>query len=209
MRDRDTSQLIYPDVDLCEAETVCVRGPGGGGCGTGTQCRKWIVNAEQKEKVTLQLVNVNAHVEVTVSTSRGTKTYQSMERNAQGHTYHISIADPGELNIMTDVKDQPLVYKYRLPMEQYWFKDFQIIVDEDRSLVMYPTTDKAQSNTSEGFLLGPDNKGGQLCWRVKGEPGMFFMITLDLRQQDRRRMVSWIAVDPVETDVETILSELK
>merc|ERR1712187_158516 len=148
-RNRDKDQLIYPDVDMCEDETIFVRGPDGGSGGIGAQCRKWKVVADRREVVGLRLQNVSGNVVVTVimPKSNPAKCYRSREKIA-GHTYHLSMGSDNKLLPMVLDEDRPFVYKYCLSMAEHardeaiLYRDFQIIVDEDLIQVMYPATHK-------------------------------------------------------------------
>jgi len=207
IRDRDTEQQIYPEVDQCQAESVRIMGPDGGGCGArvvsgsdeslargglAAAMRKWRVCAGKREAVTLRLESADGRIMLTVAAARGTKTFRSC-REQPGHTYQIFLTCTEALEPMLPDEGSPGVYRCRLRLLRQSFEPFQIVVDEDRSRVMYPSADGAQPGTPGGILLGPDGGGAGLRWLVKGGYGAVFNITLDTNEHDRRKMVSWTA----------------
>jgi len=198
LRDRDPQQQIYPEVDHCEAESVRVMGPDGGGPGTldaeqNSQnslaaVRKWTLRGEKKEVVTLRLLVRNAHIALTVVREHGDTHFESWEK--EGHAYYLSWQRDKTLKQMLPDEENANVYRCVVEMEvpeEY----FQIIVDEDRSQMMYPCTDEAAPYTADGMLMGPDDQGAGMRWSIVGEPGTCAVIVLDMNEQDRRKMVSW------------------
>jgi hypothetical protein len=196
VRDADPEQRIYPATQLLPESTGAtssaapVRGPEQWGKG-----KNFRILAAENDVVTVQLRIQDAHVTVTAKTPLRTTSWTSTEGWGR-QTYYLagSFADGGEL-VPMERGDTPGTFTYRLvmtDMEEY----FQILADADDSRVMLPQQENAGSG--EGFLDGPRAlmPGEEpRYWAVRGWPGATFSIVLNMKEQDRRRMVTWTPLD--------------
>jgi len=184
VRDRDLTQVIYPAVTKPDNESIPVRGPDDMGDG-----KNWLVHGHYKEIVTARIFVVNGDITVQVlpSSKEGTKVWTSVvDKDVR---YYISnLFNAWQCHPMMPDEQTSGVYTYKLMLEA-WMDEFQIVVDADRKHRLHPTD--PQARCGESITAGPDNQGDELNWQIEGSIGDLVVITLDLNQRDKRKIVSW------------------
>jgi len=185
LRDGDPGQAIYPAA-VVVTKSVPVRGPDDQG-----EDKHWRVLGEEGERVTVRLNIQRGSFAVTIDAafSSRTRTYSS----PVSHTYHIvGSFDRYEPRQMQPVAGAEDIYTYRFMMGRFGIEDLCILVDGDKSQVMYPAVPEADSG--QAMLRGPDKDSLGRSWAVRGRRGDVYEVVLDLNQEDRRLAVQWIRV---------------
>jgi len=207
--DGNESNMIYPSEKIHNAAftNVPIRGPDELG-----KDKTFSMSCSPGEimKIKLQVVDALINMEVS-SPSTGTKRWQSRD-GPERHDYFIqgSFSDWRPVQMVADPQ-RCGVYRFQAATNVNAKEYFNILVDEDKSLVIYPEA----AGTAPGLSIvrgpdntvvrGPDNnpenpleKLWELdCWM----PGVPFEIALDLEAVDKRRKVTvtWLAA-PIDFD---------
>jgi len=183
LRDNDNLQSLHAPFRLCNTLGVPAKGPDDMGEG-----KNWAVAGKPGEDVCLELCIKDGPFTVTIrSPSQMTMQWKSAERR---HDYYVA----GSFNnwtptCMTPDRVTDGVYRYQALWSDFEAQDFQIVVDNDPSQVMFPAS--AGASSAGGLLLGPSDGGDGKHWQIVGWPGRVCEIELDLTQEDRRKMVQW------------------
>jgi len=203
VRDHDFKQVIYPARPQAVKRTIPVRGPDELGKG-----KHWLVRAPRGDVVDLQLRIVDAKVSVAaISVTKGTKVWESNEGWAR-HEYFVigsftgwqcapmgmDPRRPGTFRCYGAVGDEVD------PELGCFTAEFRVVVDEDIAHSYHPEVGHAGSG--ECIVRGPPSDGEGRNWlaRTVYPPSRPFEITLDLTAEDRRRIVTWRWVQPMEHD---------
>mmetsp|Transcript_143319 Transcript_143319/g.458023 ORF Transcript_143319/g.458023 Transcript_143319/m.458023 type:complete len:1259 (+) Transcript_143319:260-4036(+) len=202
VRDRDPGQLIYPSPSLDDAFRMS-------GPDTHGKNRYWTVAGREAERVSVQFCIKDAQMMLTMRS--GSIGYQTWESARGWSRRSFFLVGPFNSWSLTDElehrKDAPGTFALRVKLEQ-WSLEFQIVQDGDARRKMYPQARRAASGT--GFLERTEESqaGGGIppeedrYWLIQGMPGSVFEVVLDLKELDRRQMVTWTQVDfePCSTD---------
>jgi len=181
-RDGDPEQVFYPAYPRAQRSTVPVRGPDHLSAG-----KSWVILGEQGETVVVRIKVENGHVEITASSpTLGGRKWQSVDGRDR-KCFFVQGTWLEKFSPM--VEDTPNIYKLQVVMGDEGFEEFQVLMDEDPGRAYYP---EAEGNASgQVFVCGPDDESRGRNFRIEGVPGMEFEIVLDLRIQDRRKIVTW------------------
>nr|AQS99242.1 type I polyketide synthase [Gambierdiscus excentricus] len=183
VRDRDSSQTIYPAKPRTEIVGVPVRGPDALGGG-----KNWLVRGTRRETITVQLQVVNGQITVTTS-GLSEETAWTNKTDESYHTYCLT----GGFNNWSSTKMTPDEKRHGVFTSRLLLEDnielFQVIRDEDPQQTLHPSN--ADALCGQDLVQGPDDKGSGLNWMILGEPGSAVEITVDPYQQDKRLLVSW------------------
>merc|ERR1711862_754931 len=96
----------------------------------------------------------------------------------------------------------PGIFKFQGAVGDDFYDDFaaycehfQITVDGDEQLAMYPEV--TLTGSGEAIVAGPDRESDDRSWMIKSlRPYMTFEINFDLTAEDRRKIVTWKWVKP-------------
>jgi len=167
---------------------VPIRGPDDAASG-----KYFLVRAKKHEDVTVQLTVMDGKISVTSTTDSGSSTTWESVSEQVSRTYHV-------MGTMNGFKATPMdqdsrdTYRCRIPLSDYEPQDFQIIVDEDKSLAFYP--DQNSDASGDALTMGPDGSGEGKYWTILGgEPGATVDIVLNLATEDSRKRVTWSFVN--------------
>lgn len=182
VRDRDMNQVYHPAHEKTMKPGCPIKGPDDKGKG-----KYWMVKGPQHEKVLLNFKVVDGKATVTLkSPVLGERVWESFEAWAQGpQQYHIVGSFTG-WQMAPMVMDEAGVFTHRVVLDD-GYGMFQVVVDEDASMVMYPGDDRG--------LLGPDAEATN-SWVVAGKRGVYD-IKLDVKALRRKDMVSWELVEEI------------
>jgi len=184
-RDFDLQQLIYPAGHRVFKTTVPVRGPDEFG-----QNKSWAVRGPPGEMVTVRIEVVDAHITVMVdSATKGVKVWESIE-GPKRHQYFItSTFNNWGLDEMDADESAPGVFRYQGQVGEFGEEQFQIVLDEDKSLVYYP--DAPDGKPGRCFVKGPDKSHANNAWRIEAlKVGTQFEIIFDPHATDKREIVT-------------------
>nr|AQS99253.1 type I polyketide synthase [Gambierdiscus excentricus] len=180
VRDADPKQAIYPCKPKCMSTSLPLCGPDDQGKG-----KNWLVKGKQHQVITVRVKYVNAKAKVTVITPTDEKFWESWEGWALQNTqtfYVTGTFNGGRCSPMVPVESEQGVHKYLLTLNADGTASFQILVNEDRELVLHP---------DEGLaLMGPSAEGAN-AWYMEGPSNAKYEVKLDLLQADRTKMVTW------------------
>lgn len=188
VRDNDRKQAIYPAAGESMKPNVPVFGPDDKGVG-----KHWLVKGPQYSVVEVTLKIVDGEIAVSVqmnpveSGRASTRwTWHSWEGWSKQtlHTFYAigSFAEEGMFIPMVPEGSSGEIHTCSVPLDAYGQAQFQLVVDEDRTLLMYPD--------DEGTLAGPDPDGVN-AWFIEGDAYATYEIKLDLTCTDRSAMVTW------------------
>jgi len=180
VRDADPKQVLYPCLPKCDRGGVPLMGPDAKGKG-----KNWLVKGNQHQEVNVRLTIVNSKATVTVTGPRSEKCWRCWESWAvdPSQTFYLTgTFNNGAATPMLPDEDRPGLHVGRITLDTEGTASFQIILQEDHSLVLHPSEDMA--------LQGPDEAGGN-AWYLEGPSNATYEVTLDLMQMDRTKMVSW------------------
>eukprot|EP00408_Alexandrium_pacificum_P022178 CAMPEP_0171193788 /NCGR_PEP_ID=MMETSP0790-20130122/20559_1 /TAXON_ID=2925 /ORGANISM="Alexandrium catenella, Strain OF101" /LENGTH=667 /DNA_ID=CAMNT_0011658975 /DNA_START=9 /DNA_END=2012 /DNA_ORIENTATION=+ len=183
LRDNDEMQCLHPPVRYCQQAGVPAKGPDSLG-----EEKYWVVSGRAGEEVQLELRVKDGSFTVLARTSQQLALQWRSAR--ERHEYYVAGSFNGWTpGLMIPDPDARGVYRYRTLWDELEAQEFQIVVDNDPSQVMYPAS--AGANSGAGLLLGPGGGGDGKHWQIVGWPGSAYEIELDLNQEDRRKMVQW------------------
>lgn len=185
VRDRDWTQVIHPAEPRTTKSSVPV-------CGPDDDChgKSWVIRGPHGEAVLVRIrFSKSETIVTTISDAKGSKTWRSA-RGSSYHEYYVSGTwNSWGFGLMTpDVRGLP-VHRCRAVLGPSGSEEFQIVTDRDWARTLHPADREAGLGASE--LLGPDDRGTDLNWRISGVPGETFEVVLDLSQPDRTRIVTW------------------
>mmetsp|Transcript_16368 Transcript_16368/g.46737 ORF Transcript_16368/g.46737 Transcript_16368/m.46737 type:complete len:1203 (-) Transcript_16368:114-3722(-) len=191
MRDRNNNQIIYPAQAKAEDTSVVILGPDEGGSG---KC--FLVRGPPKEFVTVKLWIVGTKLSITLeSESNPEKRWEGDAGEKRSRMYDVTGAfNNWRLSRMQPDMATSGVYRYRFMVEQRDGVQFNIIRDQNRSFAFHPMSPEA-AQSDEAIMVGPDGGGEGFYWVVFEEPGTWVEIVLDLNERDKRKSVSWAALD--------------
>merc|ERR1719329_117240 len=183
LRDRDSSQTIYP-AGMSVTDVLCpVRGPDDAGHG-----RNWLVQGTPGEIAQIRFRIVDANVSVIASSSHGEKKWEADLGSDTPQYYIAGTFNSWAFDAMEAVDDEPGVYTAAVLLRSI-FTEFKIVLDQDWSQRLYPT--HAHAASGEGTLQGPDALGERNNWLIKGSLGDTFIVTLNLNLADARKRVTF------------------
>jgi len=189
LRDGKADEIIYPAHHRALSGDVPVRGPSIYGKG-----KYFGINGQTGDRVTIQLQVWDGEICVTTnSTEQGMVTFRNMP-GIEGKRYFLV----GDWNNRFPVPLRPTsknnVFEARMVMPDItWEADggarFHIVEDEDERQAIHPEMRNADQGISPA--CGPDTAGEGMDWAILAEVGQVVVITLDMSQADRRKMVTW------------------
>lgn len=185
VRDNDPNQIIYPAHSRANAFGVPVRGPDGLGHG-----REWAMNGSQGDPLNIRLLVKDGHIVVTARSPSGKRSWESVDGRSRNN-FSVSGSWSEKCIPMQTDPDIPDVYRVRMRMVNT-IEEFQILVDEDACRAFHPEVGGFPCGVA--FVSGPDNGGSNSYFAIDGEEGACFDITLDLKCEDKRWIVSWTPV---------------
>jgi len=154
------------------------------------------VKGEYQETFRLILKVVDAHIDLTVqSVSTGQIAMWSSKEGPARHDYFVrgSFSSWQCVPMVAD-QDRSGVYRFQGQTDRNAKEFFNIVVDEDKYLVMYPEI--AGTVPGRSVVAGPNDEGVEDYWEIAcWQPGVPFEITLDLDAADKRNKVTltWLA----------------
>lgn len=197
VRDRDTTQAIYPA--QAAGASTSVRA-----CGPDNQRghKHWLLKGRPGETVTLRLSVVDAHVTVcATAASFGLRVWESREGWAR-HSYFLEgdfgdgecrrclalVADPfapGTFCATDALRVSPC---------DSFEARFRVLVEGDVRQAYYP--EAADANSGCSIVRGPDDKGGARYFLMRkrsllSHEVLHFDVTLDLLALDHRKLITW------------------
>jgi len=197
-RDSDPNQRIYPATAGAVRTTVPVRGPDSLGEG---KC--WIIRGLPNELITVRLEVADGHFRVAVESEvRGEKVWES-EAGWDRRQYCVlgswsgwvpvaMVMDPAEPGIFRAYGKVGKTFSHR---HGAYVERFQIVVDGDSNVALYP--ELGEADAMQYIVEGPDRHGSGLHWLIRSpRPNVRFEVCLDLNAEDRRRRVYWSWSDP-------------
>jgi len=186
-RDKKEEQAIHPAFPKAEKGSVPVRGPDEAANG-----KHFLVRGRKHEDCTVQLCVLDGKISVKATTDSGSSTTWESASGEASSTYQVT-GSFNNFDLTPMEEDSKKVYRCRVALSDYQPQDFQIVVDEDKSMALHP--DQSSTASGDALMLGPD-ANSELFWTILGgEPGASVDIVLDLTQQDRRKMVTWSFVN--------------
>lgn len=196
VRDNDWSQCIYPAVPRARKTSIPVRGPDEGGAG---KC--WLLTGSAGDLVRIQLRVVAGELTVSAfSEATGTnQTWESTEKEEWRQYFITGTWNGWRFSPMFMDQEHPGVHRFLVELGPFGVEEFRLAAEQDPTLQLYPDCESA--GLGEGVLCGPDAGGARdgLSWRISGEPGARYQITLDMNEQDRLHALTWVEVMPVRT----------
>mmetsp|Transcript_35498 Transcript_35498/g.110182 ORF Transcript_35498/g.110182 Transcript_35498/m.110182 type:complete len:1250 (+) Transcript_35498:121-3870(+) len=191
LRDNDDLQSLHPPFRLCEESGVPAKGPDELG-----EDKNWVVTGRAGEEVRVELRVQDGSFSVTAACPSQPRLQWKSAGERHGYFVGGSFNDWTPSRMQADPSARG-VYHYHVAWDGFEAQEFQIVVDNDLTQVMYPASAGADSGT--GLLLGPGEGGAGKHWQIAGWPGVIYEIELNLNQEDRRKMVQWRQV-PADDD---------
>jgi len=189
LRDGKADEVIYPSQHRALEGDVPVRGPDMHG-----KTKYFGILGDTGDVTTIQLQVWDG--EITVTTNTPSRMMTSFRRilGDQGKRYFLL----GEWNkryptLFCPTK-LPNVFEATMVMPNVDWKHrtgarFHIIEDRDTRQAIHPEMPDADQGVS--CALGPDANGEGLDWSIVAEYGQTVVVTLDMSQLDRRKVVTW------------------
>jgi polyketide synthase-associated protein len=194
VRDIDRRQCIHPATSVSRQEvrtkdSVPVRGPDPYGEG-----KHWKVTGTCGDVVEVQLIVNDGRISVSVlSPSIKPCTWYSSD---PGRTYYVvgSLTGGAFREMEADPEHEGVHFCRMTRSYRFAEKDFQIVIDKDTNLTLYPTAKIGR--LGQCFMKGPDAYSQGYSWHVEDVAGgTDLIIVFDGRQVDRRSMVYWTPAD--------------
>jgi len=201
VRDGDWTQVIHPATARAVKAKIPVRGPDDEGAG-----KAWLVRGPTGGTVTLRLQVSEGGLAVSAASAAGTRTWRSSEAQ-DWHDYDLVTERSGrDLRPMRPVPGTTGVYQCRVTLDEGGVEEFQVLVDKDWEMMLYPHIGGA--GLAEGAVCGPDALGAGLRWRLRGRPGADYEVLLDWGREDGHKVLSWReVVENAPTDMVLKTSE--
>nr|AQS99222.1 type I polyketide synthase [Gambierdiscus excentricus] len=180
VRDADSQQCYYPSVAKCKKVGVPVLGPDGRGKG-----KNWLVKGPQHQIVIVRLSIDGGMAKVTIrSPTLGVRSWSCWESwvfSSSLRFYLTGNFNGGRFAPLEQSTTRGL-HVCRVTLGPDGTASFQVIVDEDRSQVLYPNDELGL----EGPDVDPTN-----AWLIEGLPGTTYEVRLDVTEHDRAKMLTW------------------
>jgi hypothetical protein len=190
LRDNLPFQQLYPESTNKMEGKSPIRGPG-----TNPSNNGWKLKGVAGDKFTIELwvaQRACPSYALTLSTSSGL-THQWLSESSERHGYYVTGSfNNWHFSKMQKDKDTPGVYRYALSQDYSENTLFQIAMDRNHQQALYPAL--LDSPSGYAIVTGPDDQAADRCWLIQGDEGSV-EITLDLNQADRRKTVTWEALD--------------
>jgi len=190
LRDQDWKQVIYPAAAKAVKPSVPVRGPDDGGGD-----KAWAIRGDPGDVYTVQLAITDRAICVRArsSTACVNKTWTTAEDEHEGwHDYWVVGTFADHFIPMAPYQGGAKSFRCRVQLDETGTEDFQISVDHDLAMMLYPTVGGA--SFADSMVCGPDNYGSGLSWTITGAPGSTFEVLLG-RLMDSTYVVSWAEVE--------------
>jgi hypothetical protein len=181
VRDNDEKQAIYPAIEGAAKSCIPACGPDSkGGKGSG---KYFLVKGPQHQVVTVTVKVVDGKVTVT-ATGAQDRIWKSFDEWAidPAQTFYCTGSFNGGRFTPMIPAETPGIHTYRVTLSAEGLTSFQIAVNEDASLLMYPNDD--------GELCGPNSEGVN-AWYIEGVPFTTYEVKLDMTQTEKTMMVTW------------------
>lgn len=155
-----------------------------------------MVKGAYQETFRLVLKVVDAHVDLTVqSISAGQTAAWSSKEGPERHDYFVrgSFSNWQLLPMTPEAHEDRMVYRLQGQTGTNSKEFFNIVVDEDEKLVIYPELGATAAGKS--VVKGPDADGSEDFWEMNcWQPDVRFSITFDPQAYDKRNKVrvTWL-----------------
>jgi len=178
LRDGDEEQVFYPATPNASKTSIPVMGPDDGGKG-----HHWLIRGPTGEQVVVVVSMSKELTTVTLnSPTKGVKSWNSTN-DEDWHDYYVvcSCAD-WEPVLMKPVAKRKGAQKCKIVLGDSGEEFFNIIIDKDWSFTLYP--DKEAAAQDEANVMGPDDLGHDLYWKISGSPGAKIEVELQWQRED-------------------------
>jgi len=170
------------------AQSVPVCGPDHYGEG-----KYWSVSGTMGEEVKILLRVWEGEIEVsTVNTRMGVRSWTNQQAALRRKYFMCATWNDWGMTQMTadPEAEGATVHTITVTMTETRMVAFQIVLDEDKSQTIHPDMNLTDQLLSPA--VGPDAKGEGHYWGLYVEKGSVLDIKLDLSQEDRRKVVTWV-----------------
>jgi len=182
LRDKDPTQMIYPQQPRSIGPDCPVMGPDEDGDGRG-----WLVISDEGENMTARLRVRDGGITVTTAAGGSRRTWQS-SRRPPGERYFVVGSWSGwRQEHMAPDADAPEVHRLQFRVGASGRGEFQIVASDRYAMRMYPAT--AHARPGQEMLCCGENPDG-FAWEVVGPSGQMMEIRLDLGAEDTRKAVT-------------------
>eukprot|EP00413_Alexandrium_margalefii_P046819 CAMPEP_0204607126 /NCGR_PEP_ID=MMETSP0661-20131031/59508_1 /ASSEMBLY_ACC=CAM_ASM_000606 /TAXON_ID=109239 /ORGANISM="Alexandrium margalefi, Strain AMGDE01CS-322" /LENGTH=963 /DNA_ID=CAMNT_0051618513 /DNA_START=8 /DNA_END=2899 /DNA_ORIENTATION=+ len=170
------------------AQSVPVCGPDHYGEG-----KYWSMSGQMGEEVKILLRVWEGEIEVTTVNARiGVRSWTNQQAALRRKYFVCSTWNDWGMTQMTADPEAEggTVHTLSAKMTKSRMVAFQIVMDEDKSQTIHPDMNLTDQLLSPA--VGPDAKGEGHYWGLYVKKGRHLDITLDLSQEDRRKVVTWV-----------------
>jgi len=119
------------------------------------------------------------------------------------------LGSPAADEAVVSTSPQRMIYQCSVVLGERGYEEFQVVIDDFLSQQfqneghwrfassapaqaqrrLYPH--QPQAGCGQGLLCGPDSRGHGFNWKISGEPGQEFLVTLDPNEEDSQKVIWW------------------
>lgn len=183
VRDNDRAQVIHPAVEKARKTNVPVIGPDNRGEG-----KKWLIAGPMGETVHVRLRVVDGKISVSVtSETKGERTWRSEE--ADGWCSYFLTSDGKDFTEVLPSAKASGLYKCRVTLGSLGRREFQVWLNKDSSLRLYPHSEAGKVANKVLCRLYPGHLGDSFS--IVGTPGRAYDVVINFVTGDHHRLISW------------------